>query len=61
MAYDLDRTELNHLMTPNIDPGARAAVILGDDDIAAGVAQVKDLVTGTQEAIPFAHIPSRLK
>src|SRR5436305_7441805 len=27
MAYDLDRTELNHLMTPNIDPGARAAVI----------------------------------
>ncbi|HEY4042972.1 MAG TPA: histidine--tRNA ligase [Rhodopila sp.] len=41
--------------------GARAAVLLGDDDIAAGVAQVKDLATGTQEAIPIAHIPSRLK
>jgi histidyl-tRNA synthetase len=41
--------------------GARAAVILGDDDIANGVAQVKDLSTGTQEAIPFSHIPSRLK
>src|SRR5579862_8996736 len=27
MAYDLDRTELNHLLTPNIDAGARAAVI----------------------------------
>jgi Ca2+-binding RTX toxin-like protein len=27
MAYDLDRTELNHLLTPGIDPGARAAVI----------------------------------
>src|SRR5271170_7074148 len=27
MAYNLDRTELNHLLTPNIDPGARAAVI----------------------------------
>ncbi len=26
--------------------GARAAVILGDDDIARGVAQVKDLATG---------------
>ena len=25
--YDLDRTEFNHLLTPNIDPGARAAVI----------------------------------
>ena len=41
--------------------GARAAVVLGDDDIAAGVAQVKDLATGLQEAIPFSHIPSRLK
>jgi histidyl-tRNA synthetase len=41
--------------------GARAAVILGDDDIAKGVAQVKDLATGEQEAVPFAHIPSRLR
>jgi histidyl-tRNA synthetase len=41
--------------------GARAAVILGDDDIAAGVAQVKDLATGAQDAVPFAHIPSRLR
>ncbi len=41
--------------------GARAAVILGDDDIANGVAQVKDLTTGTQEAVPFAHIPARLR
>ena len=40
--------------------GARAAVILGDDDITHGVAQVKDLATGTQEASPFSHIPSRL-
>ncbi len=41
--------------------GARAAVILGDDDIAAGVAQVKDLTSGTQDAVPFSHIPSRLR
>jgi len=41
--------------------GARAAVILGADDIALGVAQVKDLLTGTQEAVPFSHIPSRLR
>src|SRR5215475_6327880 len=25
--YDLDRTELNHLMTPNIDPAVRSAVL----------------------------------
>ena len=41
--------------------GARAAVILGTDDIAAGHAQVKDLATGSQEAIPFSHLPSRLR
>jgi histidyl-tRNA synthetase len=41
--------------------GARAAVILGDNDIAVGAAQVKDLATGTQEAVPFADIPDRLR
>jgi histidyl-tRNA synthetase len=41
--------------------GARAAVILGDDDIASGLAQVKDLATGMQEAVPFAHLPSHLR
>ena len=25
--YDLDRTELNHLLTPEIDPSVRAAII----------------------------------
>jgi histidyl-tRNA synthetase len=41
--------------------GARAAVIIGDDDIAGGHAQVKDLMTGAQEAVPFSQLPSRLK
>ena len=40
--------------------GARAAVILGPDDIAAGVAQVKDLATGEQEAVKLAEIAARL-
>jgi histidyl-tRNA synthetase len=40
--------------------GARAAVILGLDDIAAGVAQVKDLATGEQEAVKLADIAARL-
>ncbi len=40
--------------------GARAAVILGPDDIAAGVAQVKDLATGAQEAVKLADIAARL-
>ena len=40
--------------------GARAAVIIGDDDIHAGVAQVKDLGTGEQTAVPLEEVPDRL-
>jgi histidyl-tRNA synthetase len=40
--------------------GARTAVILGDDDLARGVAQVKDLATGEQEAVALAEIAARL-
>jgi histidyl-tRNA synthetase len=40
--------------------GARAAVILGEDDLAQGVAQVKNLVTGDQQAVPLADIAGRL-
>jgi histidyl-tRNA synthetase len=41
--------------------GARAAVILGDDDISQGVAQVKDLVSGEQTAVPLSELPDFLK
>ena len=41
--------------------GARAAVIIGDDDIARGVAQVKDLATGEQEAVALAELAERLR
>ena len=40
--------------------GARAAVILGDDDIESGVAQVKDLRTGEQVAVPLTEVADRL-
>ncbi|MBW6401078.1 histidine--tRNA ligase [Roseomonas sp. HJA6] len=40
--------------------GARAALILGDDEIAAGVAQLRDLDAGTQETVPLAEVPGRL-
>jgi histidyl-tRNA synthetase len=41
--------------------GARAAVIIGEDDIARGVAQVKDLRTGEQEAVALGDIAARLR
>jgi len=41
--------------------GARAAVVIGDDDIAKGVAQVKNLNTGEQEAVALAELADRLR
>jgi histidyl-tRNA synthetase len=40
--------------------GARAAVILGDEELAAGLAQLRDLDAGTQEKVPLAEVPGRL-
>ncbi|MFI0412083.1 histidine--tRNA ligase [Actinomadura sp. 3N508] len=41
--------------------GARYAVILGERDIADGVAQVKDLAAGEQTAVPLTDIITTLK
>jgi histidyl-tRNA synthetase len=41
--------------------GASHAVILGERDIAAGTAQVKNLSTGEQTAVPLAEIVTTLK
>jgi histidyl-tRNA synthetase len=40
--------------------GARAAVILGESEIARGVAQVKDLASGEQAEVPIAELARRL-
>ena len=39
---------------------ARAAVILGDAEIARGVAQLKDLASGEQAEVPLAELVARL-
>jgi len=36
--------------------GARAAVIIGSEELARGVAQVKDLVSGAQSEVPLAGL-----
>ncbi len=41
--------------------GARAAVILGDDDIRQGVALVKDLASGEQTAVPLPELSDYLR
>ncbi len=40
--------------------GARWAVVVGDRDLEAGVAQVKDLSDGSQEAVPLSELLEKL-
>ncbi len=40
--------------------GARAAVILGESELARGVAQVKDLTSGAQAEVPLAELAAKL-
>jgi histidyl-tRNA synthetase len=39
---------------------AAAAVILGEDELAKGVASLRDLDTGEQTAVPLAELEERL-
>ncbi len=57
MAY---RGNLKRRMERANRSGARIAVILGDSEIASGLAQVKFLDTGAQESVPLAELPTRL-
>jgi histidyl-tRNA synthetase len=41
--------------------GAIAAILLGDDELARGVATVRDLINGTQSTAPLAELPTRLR
>ena len=41
--------------------GARAAVLLGDDEIVRGAVTVRDLDSGAQAAVPLADLAARLK
>ena len=40
---------------------ARAAVILGEAELARGVAQVKDLASGEQRELPLAELAEKLR
>jgi histidyl-tRNA synthetase len=41
--------------------GAIAAILLGDDELARGVATVRDLINGTQSTAPLAELRTRLR
>jgi histidyl-tRNA synthetase len=39
---------------------ARFAVLLGEDELARGVASLRDLDSGAQEEVPLADLANRL-
>jgi len=41
--------------------GARAAVLLGDDELAKGIATMRDLDSGAQSEVVLDDLPARLK
>ena len=41
--------------------GAFAAILLGDDELARGVATVRDLISGKQNEVPLSDLPTRLR
>ena len=58
MAY---RGNLKRRMERANRSGARAVVILGEAELARGVAQVKDLASGEQQEIALAELAARLR
>jgi histidyl-tRNA synthetase len=40
--------------------GARAAVLIGDDEIGRGVAALRDLDTGSQTEVPLGELAARI-
>lgn len=54
------RGNMKKRMSRANESGARVALIVGDEELAAGEATVKDLVTGTQERLPLHALPTRL-
>jgi histidyl-tRNA synthetase len=41
--------------------GAQRVLILGGDELARGIAQLRDMATGSQEEVPLADIENRVR
>ncbi len=61
LAVDMGyRGNMKKRMSRANDSGARYALIIGDEELAAGEAMVKDLVNGEQERLALHAIPARI-
>jgi len=61
LAVDMGfRGNMKKRMSRANESGARFALIVGDEELAAGEAMVKDLASGEQERLPLHAIPARI-
>ena len=60
VALDLKGRSLKAQLKEADRQGARRAVLVGADELAAGVAQLRDLARGEQTAVSLAHLPEVL-
>jgi len=58
--YPIYQGNLGRRIRRAVDATARAAVILGDDELARGVVMVRDLDKGEQVEVPLAELKDRL-
>jgi len=54
------RGNMKKRMSRANESGARFALIVGDEELAAGEATVKNLATGTQERLALHAIPAHI-
>ncbi len=61
LAVDMGfRGNMKKRMSRANESGARFALIVGEEELAAGEAMVKDLASGEQERLPLHAIPARI-
>jgi histidyl-tRNA synthetase len=58
---DASDRRLDRRMTSAARQGARAVVLVGEDEAAAGTATWKDLDTGRQETAPVVEVAGALR
>jgi histidyl-tRNA synthetase len=60
VGYDLSGRSMKAQMREANRQQARQVIIVGDDELASGIAQVKDMDQSTQRSVPFDQLANQL-
>ncbi|MBI2881791.1 MAG: histidine--tRNA ligase [Candidatus Tectomicrobia bacterium] len=59
--WDCEGRSLKSQMKKADRSGAAFAILIGEDELGAGAAQVRDLRDGSQRAVPFDQVPEEIR